>query len=351
MPGCGSSCAPRGPRAGARGDRLSRRTRTLPAACALGLICLFGERPVRGAPLGAAIEVEHADGASDCPSSAELTGHIEQILHRSLTSDTGEALRVSVRFLASADGYSAEVHSLGAKPGERTLADRGPSCSALAEAVSVAIALLLDKELGQDPVEAPPPAPAEPAAPAAHVSATVEPAARRTGAPTSYALRASLEGGLALGLVDGSRPLLSEQVGLRLRQGWLFDAGFNAVLPGTTHFGQGELRATLLFASLRGCFTWGKRSLIGPCALLGAGRLRGVGFDYSTVASHDLLWTALGVGGVFEAPVGGRLFCGLAGSLWLPTRRSTFSVENLGIAWKSSLVAGSVSARLGFRIW
>jgi hypothetical protein len=324
--------------------RLSPRAQTLLLSSSLCLVWLLSSASARCAPLGAAIEVERASGAEDCPSSAELTSNVEHILQRSLASDpnAGEALRVSVRFTASADEYSAQVRSLGAKPGERALKDRGRSCSALAEAVSVAIALLLDKELERrqpGPAKQPP---TEPAKPVPNTSPSSAPA---------LALRVSFEAGVAAGFVGASSPLLSEQVGVRLRHRWLFDAGFNAVLPGTTHFDEGEVRSTMLFASLRGCYTWGERLFVGPCALLGLGRLRGVGIGYPSVASQDLPWTAVGMGVVAEGPVWGRVFWGISASVWLPTRRSTFSVENLGIAWESSTLAGSVAARLGFRIW
>jgi hypothetical protein len=318
---------------------------------ALCSVWLFSSGSAKCAPLGAAIEVERANGAEDCPSSDELTSNVEHILQRSLASDpsTGEALRVSVNFTASSDEYSAEVRSLGAKPGERALKDRGRNCSALAEAVSVAIALLLDKELEHRQTEPAKPAPTQPAKSTAKGNAGGEPEA--SSAAKALELRVSFEGGAAPGFVGSNPPLLSEQVGVRLRQGWLFDAGFNAVLPGTTHFEEGEVRSTLLFASVRACYTWGERFFVGPCALLGLGRLQGVGIGYPVVASQDLLWTAAGGGVVAEGPVWGRVFWGASGSLWLPTRQSTFSVENLGIAWKSSIVAGSVAARLGFRIW
>ena len=331
--------------------RLSTRLQTLLFSSALGLVWLFSSRPAKCAPLGAALEAERESGAEDCPSSAELTSNVEHILQRSLASDprAGEALRVSVHFTARTDEYSVQVRSLGAKPGERTLKDRGRSCAALAEAVSVAIALLLDKEL-----EPKHPEPARPKATdagklAPPVAAASEP--ESSTAATVLELRVSFEGGIALGLVAASPPLLSEQVGVRLRRGWLFDAGFNAVLPGSTRFQQGEVRSTLLFASLRGCYTWGERFFVGPCALLGLGRLQGVGIGYQVVAAQDLLWTAVGAGVVAEGPVWGRVFWGVSGSLWLPTRESTFSVENLGIAWKSPIVAGSAAARVGFRIW
>jgi len=103
---------------------VSPRAQTLLLSSSLCLVWLLSSAPARCAPLGAALEVERASGAEDCPSSAELTSNVEHILQRSLAS-AGEALRVSVHFTVGTDEYSAEVRSLGAKPGERMLEDRG----------------------------------------------------------------------------------------------------------------------------------------------------------------------------------------------------------------------------------
>ncbi len=321
---------------------------------AAGAGALLLPKVVCAAPLGAEIQVERSPSAADCPSAVELTSAVERILQRSLDSEpSAEAtLQVSVRFAVTGEEYSAQVRSLGAKPGERSLHDRGHGCSALGQAVSVAIALLLDKELA--PRE-PEPAPAAPAQPAPKIATPADQAAaldteRAVGRPR-LELRESLAGGYAVGFVGPGSALLSEQVGVRALRSWIFDAGFNAVLPGTTHYGVGSVRSTLLFASLRACYAWGERVSVGPCALLGVGRLRGVGIGYAQVESQDLLWTAVGVGLIAEGPVWGRVFWSLSGEGWLPTRRSTFSVQNAGTAWESSVLAGSISGRLGFRIW
>ena len=297
------------------------------------------------------IHVESAPEASQCPDSTTLTENVERILQRPLRGGTPEGtLEVAVRFSATHDEYSAEVRSLGPKPGERRLKDHGQSCAALGEAVSVAIALLLDTDLARRETEvsraaAPPTAPeASPPTP------TPKPIARAEDEDT-LELRAAFEAGAASGLAGPSTALLSEHLGVRLQHRLTLDAGFNAVLPSTARFDVGAVRTTLLFASLRACYTWGQRFSVGPCAWLGLGRLRGVGLDYATVQSQNLLWTALGAGVVAEGPVWGRVFWGLSGNVWVPTRRSTFSVENSGVAWGSSSIGATLEIRLGFRIW
>ncbi len=291
------------------------------------------------------LEVERSGEAGDCPDAAGLTRNVEHILQRSFSNGPAgaEALRVAVRFAREHDEYSAEVRSLGAKPGERRFHDRGQACTALAEAVSVAIALLLDRELATPPPAAP--APPAPLPTQEHVTATP------TIAPRLAEWRATFEGGYASGLSATNTTLLSEQLGVRIERRFLLDAGFNAVLPAGTDSGMGAVRTTLFFGSLRACYAFGDRFSVGPCALLGVGRLRGVGLGYASVQGDSLLWSAVGAGMVAEAPLWGRVYLGLSGNAWLPTRRSSFSVENVGTVWKSETVGVAVSARLGFRIW
>ena len=332
---------------------MSRIWRAFVSASFACAIILRASVPAAAAPLGAEIQVERAPSAGDCPSAAQLNAEVERILQRSLSGapSAQDALQVNVSFTSNGDEYAAQVRSLGAKPGERVLRDRGHHCEALAQAVSVTIALLLDKELARlRPEAAPaPPALAAPKATSpAHTGGVVDTA--DTTRAARLALRESVEGGYAAGLVGPGSMLLSEQIGVRLRH-WTFDAGFNAALPDTTHFAAGSVRSTLLFASLRGCYSWGERFSFGPCALLGLGRLRGVGIGYAQAQSQDLLWTAAGVGLVAEGPLWGRVFWGLSGQAWWPTRRSSFSVQNVGTAWESGTFAGALSARLGFRIW
>jgi hypothetical protein len=332
--------------------------RAFSAAAGLAL-CVF-PKLAAATPLGATLVVDRSERASDCPDEPELTRQVERILQRPLKSDSGEAsLEVQVSFTWSREQYFADVLSRGPKPGERVLHDRGQSCAALAEAVSVAIALLLDKELearasGGDQASSPAVASrAEPQKNAADRARDEIAESNRASARGADALqlRATLGGGAVSGLVGQSSALLSEELGLRIQHGFIFDAGFSAVLPGTTSYGAGSVRATLLFGSARACYVWGETFSIGPCASFGVGRLRGVGIGYASTTSQDLTWSAAGVGAVAEGPVWGRVFWAVSGTLWLPTRRSSFSVQNVGTAWESHTAGGALGLGLGFRIF
>jgi hypothetical protein len=319
------------------------------------------------APLGATLVVERSERASDCPDAPALTAQVERILQRSLQGPAGsDELEVRVQFGWSREQYSASVLSRGPKPGERVLQDRGQSCAALAEAVSVTIALLLDKELaarasssGERANEA---ANAAGTAKPAQVDAKSPSAGEATEADANRArqareaarqseLRGALEAGAAFGLVGKPSAILSEQLGVRLQRHLILEAGFSAVLPATTKYEAGSVRTTLLFGTARACYVWGDRFSIGPCADFGVGRLQGAGIGYQTPATETVTWAAFAAGAVAEGPVWGRVFWGVSGAVWVPTVRSIFTVQNVGTAWESSRVAGSLGLRVGLRIW
>lgn len=309
-----------------------------------------------GAPLTATISVEASSEASDCPDREQLTREVEQILHRSLgsTADSGPVLEVSVRFSRARDGYTALVRSLGPKPGERELRDRGASCAALAEAASVAIALLLDKELAEPPTEpAPSPAtaPAAPTTPIASKPMAAEGAAPSLPSQRHFELRPSFELGASTGLGSAPAAMGTLGLGVRLERALTLDLLVAAESTRSTEFAAGSVRTSLLLVALRGCYRWGNTVAVGPCLTLARGWLTGEGVGYAAAQSAELRWLGAGAGVVAEGPVWGRLSWLVTGTLWLPLQRSSFSLENGGTAWESSRLAGTLGAGLAFALW
>ena len=316
-------------------------------AVALGGV--LAPAPAWATPLTATMTVEREPGALDCPDSAELTSRVEQILQRPLTGEGtgGDQIRVRVRFGRQVDDYVANLQFRGPKPGERVLRDQGPGCGALSEAVSVAVGLLLDRELQRPPrhdAETPPPR--EPATKPARVGRKPAPPARRASE-----LRGSLGGGLWWGFGDTAAPRVDGDLELRVLHTWILDAGFIATWPAPTRFGTGDVRVSLLAGTVRGCAVFGDRWFVGPCAAVGIGRLHGVGVGYDEVGTDNVLWSAVGAGVVAEAPVWEDVFWGVSAEVWRPLSRLTFSVQNAGTAWESPPVAGSFSLRLGVQAW
>jgi hypothetical protein len=306
--------------------------------------------PAAARELPPRLSVEKAAGAEQCPEQQELGRRVEGILRQPLGEVIDPAeLTIEVRFARTPENaFSARVTATGPKPGQRLLRDISPTCDALAEAVSVTIALLLDDAL--------PDRHAATIAPGATAPATHSPPADTTP-PRAHDLnanawtgRASLEVGGGYGLAGSGALLGFGRAGARHGR-WLFDLGAGANLPREQGFQNGSVRTSLLFGSLRACYLLGQSLLIAPCVQVGAGRLHGEGSGYGEVRAASLPWTAAGLGLAGEVPLGAGFYATLAATLWVPTRRQTFSVENAGIAWESKPLAGVLTAGLALSVF
>src|SRR4051812_24967108 len=94
------------------------------------------------APLSASFTVTRLAEASDCPDADALDATVKGILGGAAAREL--VVRADVEFARDALGYRAVMHLRGAKQGERTLTDSGPTCVALGRAVGITMALLLD---------------------------------------------------------------------------------------------------------------------------------------------------------------------------------------------------------------
>ncbi len=335
MSTCGSCSEP-------SADDHGPRVATIRGRSALiGLVVACVSSTVEASGLVPALTVQRSPEALDCPDGVELIARVEHILQRRLPGPEGSAiserLRISVDFVRRDNEYAATVEFRGPKTGERELGDHSGSCEALANAVSVTIALSLDRELEQP---GPPPSPRADSRPARAVTST-----------RAWELRALIDGGPSFGFGKPVAFALGQHLLVGWRRSWLFGVGANAVLPTATDGGSGKVRTSSVFGSVRGCYLWGDSYAVGPCALFGAGRLRGVGAGYQAPRSDDLIWTALGAGLLAEAPLYGWVMWGISGTLWVPLRSLTFSVQNAGVIWRSSPVSGAISVGVGVHFW
>jgi hypothetical protein len=308
---------------------------------AVALAALTKTAQAEPAPADLPLEVERTPETSDCADAAELLRRVAQI------NAKGEAmlppgLRVEVRFRRSERALVAEVSTSGPKPGQRTLRDVGPGCDALSGGVAVAIALLLD-ELEHEESAPTPPRSAEPRSAEPR---SAEPASEQR-APTRERVRlrlgAELGGGFGLGGTGTALGLV--RIGVR-RGALRLDVAAVATWPRTSSFDTGELRTSLVYGSARGCWLLGRAISLGPCAMFGAGRLRGAGDGYGETRTANLPWTAAGLGLGAEVPLGDSSRATFGATLWLPLERHTFSVQNRGTAWESVTLAGILSGGL-----
>jgi len=305
-------------------------------------LAVLAARGSHGAPLSADISVAHGQGAEDCPGREQLGAAIEAILKRPLSVPAApdEILRVEVDFTREGDHYRAALRLRGAKPGERFLDDRGPTCAALAEATGVTLALLLDRELERRVIATPPPP--EPAT-------APPPAAPSPGARGWLAILA----GPAFGLVPRPSLGLGAALGLDWGPWWLEIAG-RQVLAQSTSFGPGSVRVALTTADLEICGVFarsGDALRTALCAHAAAGRLAGEGVGYQMSTSAALPWLAAGGGARLSGVLGGRWQWGLRGLVFFPLRDHTFSVQNAGVAYDPGPVAGAIDLEIGVRIF
>jgi hypothetical protein len=311
------------------------------AACAL---CVL----LHGAATSAApalLSVDRDEAAADCPDAAQLTRRVEEIRQSPLGSlDRGELERsgIDVVFTRSPRSYDAKVTFAGTLQGVRYLHDRGATCDALAQAVSVTIALALDRARQQSE-DSPSRERTESAAPIASKQAPSR--ERGSTRPASWGFGMALQSGPAFAF--GSA--MSWSVAGHVRgsyQRLALELGMSSVLPDTTAAGSAELRTSWIFADAGACYNWGARYTAGPCARFAAGRLSGSGSGFEQGREARLFWAAAAAGLVVRGPIAGAIGWELGGTLWLPLRELTLSVENEGTVWRASHVSAQLGAGL-----
>jgi hypothetical protein len=298
------------------------------------------------APLTAELDVRRATGTDDCPDAAALDATIARILSAPVEGNTGagaRAVRAQVAFRRSGAGYEATVRLAGAKTGERTLADTGPTCEALGRAVAITLALVLDtrEEL------------APPAATPAVVVAAPDPAPTPASARTSAVL--SVTGGPAFGVVGP--PSLTSGVELELGLGRRLrvQASGHYVAARATAFDTGAVDVGLMAARLGLCGVLNDPDAavrVGLCARGVGGRLRGSGSGFpADNEAHDLTFWAVGGGLQVSGTLTRRLVLGAQADVLAPLGTYTFSVGNRGVAYESDAVAGMLQLTAGVLLW
>jgi hypothetical protein len=291
------------------------------------------------APLSAHLTVARAAGAEDCPDRDALARVIERILTVGPAAQlvrAGGDVRADVRFARLPIGYEATLHLAGAKAGARTLTDTAPNCTALGRAVGITLALLLDAGPEAPPPEAPPP-PAPPA-----------PVGER-----ATAAFVGVRAGTALGLVGAPAFVGGVALELSLRRRWWLQLDASVVAARATKLDEGDVDVSLVAGRARACGAVGvtRPVQVAGCAVIAAGALRGEGRGYpADDVSVSLPWTAAGVG-VQATTARGRWRLGLGADVLAPLRKSTFSIVNRGVAFRSEPVAAMLELSVGVQVW
>jgi hypothetical protein len=309
------------------------------ALCAAASVGVFGMGTPEAwaSPKTAELSVTRGPGAEDCPDTTALQARVEQITGTRLEqlAASEPPLALLVRFSREGDSYRAAIRTQGPKEGERSLEDEGPTCLALADAVGVTLALLLDRVPRRDL-----PAPAPPQAPA-----TI-PGRTSVG-------WIGVSGGPVFGETPGTTLGIGPTLGVELER-WSIALGGTETLSRSVRFASGTVRVGLTSGNLQLCRMFdlrGEALRAGACARAAAGQYRGEGDGYPVTTSVRLPWIAAGGGLRVGGRWANRLLWGVSGLLVIPIRRQTFSVENAGVAYESAAVGGTLAFELGVRLF
>jgi hypothetical protein len=315
-------------------------------AAAVVLVGLASVAKGAAGPLSVELAVERAPGAEDCPDREGLARVIERLVDTD--GATGRIhpagdVHAEVGFSRVASIYQATLRLAGARQGERTLTDTGPTCTALGRAVGITMALLLDDGLPEAPlVAATPPPPAAPRAREASHEASSE----------GFVV---LDAGAGFGLVGGPAPAAGVAFGVRLRRRAWLELDGHYVAPRATAFAGGDVDVSLVFARLRACGVLtgdGAALLVAVCGEGAGGELVGRGSGYASAdGTARLPWGAAGGGLRGRHKLGGRWSLDLAADVLAPLRTSTFSVARRGVAFQSTTPAVMLQLGVGVVLW
>jgi hypothetical protein len=292
-------------------------------------------------PLGRAetappLVVERAAGADLCPDGEALGVKVQQIRGRPIF-DPPRGYRVT--FARTDDGFAATIRSDTSAGSVRTLEHTGASCSTLAHAVALTLALLIDSDLEPKKVEpqAPPPAP------------IAMPTAIPQPPPVTPASREATFSFAAVGLAGVLRPFspaVAADVGVRFAP-LRVSAGALWGWPQTLTYGPGTVHERLLGGFARVCApAWQRGNIrLDACSGAIAGAITAEAEGYTRNETRTRPWLAL----PFEAalagwtsPVGWEL--SLAGLV--PLRRPDYTIDGLGTVYRSPPVGAMFSLRL-----
>jgi hypothetical protein len=277
---------------------------------------------------GPGLSVERGDGAEGCPDSEALASHIAQIRGRA----TGGDVAYRVRFSREGAIFRAAVT---VEPGDRarTFQSTDTTCDALANAVAVTLALLIDAAEASPPRPPSPPnaPPAPPAPPAPAMERTRPRPARR------LAMTASLGGSAVVGVtapiaagIAGDAGLMTQR--FRVALGVLWTGSVRHSLdPGGIDEQLLAGRARLCFAPTQGAW----RADLCSGVLVGSMSATAQGYTRNDTRRRSWVSIPLELAGSFWS---GHLGAELGLSALLPVVRSDFSIDGLGVAYASAPV-------------
>jgi hypothetical protein len=321
-----------------------RSAPSLAAPAALAVVCLVCASTVRAQAQTPTLDVTRGADVQDCPDASRLGDDVAAVRGPTALPTT---TAYSVDFARNGRTFSASIRSGPTGANVRRLETSGQTCAALAHAVALTLALLIDSDKAPN-TDLPEPAPIpEPPRPVA--SRVVEaPAAvdhhRRNEATATF-------GGMALlAVLRPLTPALTGELGLETGR-WRTGLGVLAVLPQSIDLGPGTVRESVLGGSARVCYApWpGDVWRFDVCtgAFVGVVKAEGRGYTQNDTQTQPWLAVPLELAvAAFTGPLGLELAAGGIASI----DRPDFSVGRLGIAVRPPPVGATLSLRAIARI-
>lgn len=248
---------------------------------------------------------------------------------------------IQVTMTRSFSSYAAQISALGVHHGTRSLEDLGPSCTSLADAVAVTIAIFLD------PYEnLPLPEPTAPVS-APPVPARIPPRVERRARWPRLLLDGS--GGVASNLLEHTEPFVAASVGIGLTPRWSFTLGFAFVFPDVKATPGGELDLSLSYLYLAACArAWGEPegARVDWCSAPLYGSFAATARGYLDSRSDRNAWFALSFGPRVAVPLSRALSWVFTVQGVAPLTGQSYAVQSMGVrsnAFRSAAVGGLLS--------
>lgn len=325
-----------------------RRGRWARLGC--GAFALLSSEQARAAEPAAApttygLSWVRAEGAEDCPTGRVVAAEVERRLGRAVFDVNAErSFEVEVtRFGKIYRGDVFVRDSAGKTIGHRLLESDEPGCSALVNATSLAIALVIDPDAAtREPApgssvaafEAPPAAPSPPSppppAPAPPAPAPPAPPEMRLPVPPPPSRTVSVRAQLAGGLVADTSPGFELAVTGRPGARWGYALTASYVLSQTVSRGNGALDIGLTRASVLLTFDAGRTERVRLVFAAGpsVGALHvAVRRPAPVIEPGDFWFAAAQLGAGLQVAVSKEIFVELGGAGLVPLVRQSFLVQ------------------------
>jgi hypothetical protein len=244
-----------------------------------------------------------------------------------------------VTFTHDEDVFTVVIRTSPGGANVRRLENRGPTCSALAQAAAVTLAILFDSDVGR---VAPPATSDASPSPIASVPLVVPPPERpKRRLDAFFAIG-------AVGLAGVLRPVAPAALADGGIAAWRWRLSVGALwgFSETFTLGPGTVRETLLSGLARGCYTpvRGESLRFDLCSGAYLGLMTGEARGYSRNDIRTRPWFAVPIELALASPVG-PVAWELSGGALLPLRRQNFSIDGVGIAYASPSVGAVLSLR------